>query len=274
MSRYTKLIFLSILAILTVVSTVFAIPVKSDDAREVIEEARISQIPAQLPTDSKSRAPEPTSMALFGSGILGMVVSFFRRTYILIKRAFDVFAAILGLLFLAPLFVIAAFLIKFTSKGPIIYKQVRVGKNGKLFEIYKFRSMRTDAEKDSGPVWAKANDNRLIPPGKFLRKTRIDELPQFINVLKGDMSLIGPRPERPVFVEKFKEVIPDYEKRLAVKPGITGLAQVWHKYDETIEDVKKKIRYDLVYIKKVNLWTDLGIFFRTFRVVITGQGAQ
>lgn len=248
--------------------------VKPHDAGQVIEEARISEIPSSLPQESKSRAPEPTSLALFGSGLLGMIASLFRRTYLITKRVFDILAAILGVIFLSPVFLAAAFLIKLTSKGPVIYKQVRVGKNGRLFEIYKFRSMKIDAEKESGPVWAKANDNRMIPPGKFLRKSRIDELPQFINILKGDMSLIGPRPERPVFVEQFKEVIPEYEMRLMVKPGITGMAQVWHKYDETIEDVKKKIKYDLLYIKKVNIWTDFQIFLRTFRVVFTGQGAR
>jgi len=110
--------------------------------------------------------------------------------------------------------------------------------------------------------------------GKFLRKAHIDEIPQFINVIRGEMSIIGPRPERPAFVEKFKEEIPEYEKRLQVKPGITGLAQVWHRYDETLEDVKKKIKYDLLYIKKICLWTDIRILFRTVRVVITGEGAR
>jgi len=134
--------------------------------------------------------------------------------------------------------------------------------------------MHVDAEKKSGPVWAKADDPRLIPAGKFLRKTHMDEIPQFYNVLKGEMSFIGPRPERPEFVEKFKKEITDYEKRLNVKPGITGLAQVWHRYDETIRDVRKKIKYDVLYIKRLCLWTDLRILFRTFRVVVTGEGAR
>jgi len=140
--------------------------------------------------------------------------------------------------------------------------------------MFKFRTMKVDAEKDSGPVWARANDNRVTLIGKFLRKAHIDEIPQFINVIRGEMSIIGPRPERPAFVEKFKEEIPEYEKRLQVKPGITGLAQVWHRYDETLEDVKKKIKYDLLYIKKICLWTDIRILFRTVRVVITGEGAR
>lgn len=222
----------------------------------------------------RSHAPEPTTLALVGGSILGMIVNFIRKTYSVGKRIFDVTTSILAILFLSPLFIFAALLIKLTSRGPIFFFQERVGLNGQIFKIYKFRTMRVNAEKETGPVWAASNDNRLIPCGKFLRKTHIDEIPQFVNVLKGEMSVIGPRPERPVFVEKFKSLIPDYEKRLQVKPGITGLAQVWHKYDETIDDVRKKIKYDLLYIKKLCLWTDLRIFFRTFRVILTGEGAH
>ncbi|MBZ0167783.1 MAG: sugar transferase, partial [Candidatus Omnitrophica bacterium] len=121
---------------------------------------------------------------------------------------------------------------------------------------------------------AAQNDKRLTPVGKFLRKSHIDELPQLFNVWRGEMSIIGPRPERPVFVQEFSEVIPQYTRRLEVKPGITGLAQVWHRYDETIQDVKKKVRYDLLYIKKMCFWADVNIILRTFRVVITGEGAR
>ncbi len=222
----------------------------------------------------RARAPEPSTMMLFGSGILGMMISFVRRTYHAVKRAFDVTASLFGIIFLSPLFLFTALLIKCTSKGPVLFTQTRVGKDGKLFEIYKFRTMRVDAEKETGPVWAADNDPRLIPTGKLLRKAHMDEIPQFINILKGEMSLIGPRPERPVFVQQFKKEIPNYEKRLSVKPGLTGLAQVWHKYDETIEDVRKKIKYDLLYIKKLCLWTDLRILMRTVRVVFTGEGAR
>ena len=175
---------------------------------------------------------------------------------------------------LAPFCLIVAALIKLTSKGPIFYSQIRSGKDGKDFEIYKFRTMRTDAEKDSGPVWAKLKDNRITPIGSFLRKSRIDEIPQFINVLKGDMSVIGPRPERPLFVEKLGKEISDYPKRLAVKPGITGLAQVHHRYDETIADVRKKVKYDILYIKNICFSTDIIIILRTFRVILTGFGAR
>jgi exopolysaccharide biosynthesis polyprenyl glycosylphosphotransferase len=222
----------------------------------------------------RARAPEPSTLALFGSGIFGMVISFVRRTYHIAKRVLDAVLSIAAIILLSPLFLLTAILVKLTSKGPIIFTQTRVGKNGQLFKIYKFRTMKVDAEKETGAVWASKDDPRLIPVGKFLRKAHIDEIPQFFNVLKGEMSVIGPRPERPEFVEKLKLAIPEYEKRLQVKPGITGLAQVWHRYDETMEDVKKKIRYDLLYIKKICLWTDLRIFFRTFRVVVTGEGAR
>jgi len=231
---------------------------------------------AELSKDTAAgRAPEPTTMALFGSGIFGMIVSFVRRTYRAVKRVFDIFISLTAVILLSPLFLFTALLIKLCSpRGSVIFKQIRVGKYGKPFEMYKFRTMKMDAEKESGPVWAKENDPRLILCGKFIRKAHIDEIPQFFNVLRGEMSFIGPRPERPVFVDKFKKEITDYEKRLAVKPGITGLAQVWHTYDETIADVRKKIKYDLLYIRKICLWTDLRIIFRTVRVVFTGEGAR
>lgn len=186
----------------------------------------------------------------------------------------DIAIASVAVIILSPLCLIVAALIKLTSKGPVFYSQIRSGKDGKHFEIYKFRTMRTDAEKDSGPVWAKAKDNRITPIGSFLRKSRIDEIPQFINVLKGDMSVIGPRPERPVFVESLGEQIGDYKKRLVVKPGITGLAQVYHRYDESITDVRKKVKYDILYIKNICFSTDIRIILRTFRVILTGFGAR
>lgn len=222
----------------------------------------------------KATAPEPTTMMLFGGGFLGMVMSFIRRTYAITKRAVDLIGSILGFIILSPIMLLTAILVKLTSKGPILYSQTRVGKDGKNFEIYKFRTMKVDAEKSTGPVWASKNDNRLTPIGLFLRKSHIDELPQLFNVLLGDMSIIGPRPERPVFVEQFKELIDGYENRLKIKPGITGLAQVWHRYDESIEDVKKKLKYDLLYIRKMCLWADFSIIMRTFRVVVTGEGAR
>ena len=233
-----------------------------------------SDVSSDVQQTPRARAPEPTTMVLFGSGLMGMILSFIRRTYTFAKRILDICLTAIGIIILSPVILVTAVLVKLTSKGPILYSQVRVGKNGKLFKIYKFRTMRVDAEKETGPVWAAANDNRLTPIGRFLRKAHIDEIPQFINVLKGEMSLIGPRPERPVFVEQFKEEITDYHKRLHVKPGITGLAQVWHRYDETILDVKKKLKYDLLYVKKMCFWADFNIILRTFRVVMTGEGAR
>lgn len=223
---------------------------------------------------SRSHAPEPTTLALIGGSLLSMIVSFLRKTYHLVKRIVDIIGAMIGLVVLSPLLIITGILIKLTSRGPMLYSQVRVGKNGKHFKIYKFRTMKVDAEQGTGPVWASKNDNRITPIGGVLRKSRIDEIPQFVNVLKGDMSLVGPRPERPMFVEQLKTQICDYEKRLHVKPGITGLAQVWHRYDETLEDVRKKIKYDVLYIKKACFWTDILILLRTFRVVLTGSGAR
>jgi len=248
--------------------------IKADEVSPAFVSVEDSQIPAQLGHESRSRAPEPATVALFGSGFLGMLMAFIRRTYGIIKRIFDSMAALAGAVILSPFLLLTALLVKCTSKGPALYSQVRVGKGGLLFKIYKFRTMKEDAEKETGPIWSPENDARLTLIGGFLRKTHIDELPQLINIFKGEMSLIGPRPERPVFVERFKEEIQGYENRLRVKPGITGLAQVWHRYDETIEDVKKKLKYDLLYIKKMCLWDDFSIALRTCRVILTGEGAR
>jgi exopolysaccharide biosynthesis polyprenyl glycosylphosphotransferase len=239
-----------------------------------IENLNSGAVTDQVTEKEKARAPEPATMMLFGGGFFGMIMSFVRRTYALTKRILDIIGSIAGIIILSPLFLITAILVKATSKGPILYSQTRVGKDGALFEIYKFRTMKVDAEKQTGPVWAAKNDNRLTPIGGFLRKAHVDEIPQLFNVLKGEMSIIGPRPERPIFVEQFKKQIDSYDKRLSIKPGITGLAQVWHRYDETLEDVKKKLKYDLLYAKKMCLWADFNIMLRTFRVVVTGEGAR
>jgi lipopolysaccharide/colanic/teichoic acid biosynthesis glycosyltransferase len=161
---------------------------------------------------------------------------------------------------------VAGIVIKLTSPGPVFYTQERVGKDDRLFKIIKFRTMCVNAESQDGPVWAKKDDKRITTFGKFLRRTHIDELPQLINVIKGDMSIVGPRPERPFFVSKFKDNIPGYAKRLSIKPGITGLAQCYHKYDETIRDVQKKLRYDILYIKRMCWSLDLRIVWQTLRI--------
>jgi exopolysaccharide biosynthesis polyprenyl glycosylphosphotransferase len=189
-----------------------------------------------------------------------------------VKRLMDIVISIILLIISLPITVITAVAIKLESEGPVFYKQERSGLNGKVFKIIKFRSMRADAEKHSGPVWSTKNDPRITKVGKFIRKVRIDEIPQMINVLKGEMSLVGPRPERPFFVEKLSKEIPFYKRRLKVRPGVTGWAQVKHKYDENVEDVKEKLRYDLFYIENMSLSNDLKILFRTIFVVIFGQG--
>ncbi len=188
------------------------------------------------------------------------------------KRILDIFISILILIISAPVIFATAIAIKLDSKGPIFYTQERCGLNGKPFRIVKFRSMHAEAEKATGPVWSQKDDPRITRVGKFIRKVRIDELPQMINVLKGEMSLVGPRPERPFFVEKLAEEIPYYKRRLRVRPGITGWAQVKHKYDESIEDVKMKLRYDLFYIENMSLRMDLKILVRTIFVVFFGKG--
>jgi exopolysaccharide biosynthesis polyprenyl glycosylphosphotransferase len=222
----------------------------------------------------RGRLPEPSTMLLVLGGLGGMLVRFVRKSFDKFKRGMDIVLSAIGLLASSPLLLLAGMLIKLDSKGPIIYQQTRVGLNGEIFRIFKLRTMRNDAEKGTGAVWAAKNDTRVTRIGKFLRLSRIDEIPQLINVLKGEMSIVGPRPERPEMVRDFKTMITDYEKRLMVKPGITGLAQVVHKYDETIDDVKKKVKYDLLYIRRMCLLTDLNILAQTVGVVLTGKGAN
>ena len=229
---------------------------------------------AQTKSDSHPIAPEPGSIALISTGLCGWVIRFARRRFHEFKRFFDLLVGSFGLVLAAPIVGFTGIVIKTVSPGPIFFKQERVGINGKLFDMYKLRTMRLDAEKNTGAVWALENDPRLIKFGKIIRRMHFDELPQFYNVLKGDMSIVGPRPERPVFVDRLSEQIKDYSKRLQVKPGITGLAQVVHKYDETIKDVKKKVKYDLLYIKEMCLMVDIRILLRTIIVAMTGKGAR
>ena len=217
--------------------------------------------------------PEPITMAVMGGGLTGLTLRFARRGFAEIKRALDIIGASILLMVLGPVMLFFAGLIKLTSKGPAFFKQVRVGENSKLFEIIKLRTMRADAEKATGPVWARKRDNRITRLGNFLRKTHVDEFPQLINVLRGEMSLIGPRPERPFFVNRFRREIPNYEQRLAVKPGITGLAQVRYKYDESLADVRNKLTYDLVYVKRMSWALDARILFWTFGTV-SGHNAN
>ncbi len=185
-----------------------------------------------------------------------------------LKRIIDITLAILGLLLFGPVMLFTVLMIKLDSQGPVLYRQKRVGFRGRIFTLLKFRSMVTDAEKHTGPVWARKNDRRITRLGAIMRPLRIDELPQLFNVLEGQMSFIGPRPERPAFVEQLTEGIPLYNLRLNVYPGITGLAQVKHRYDRSIEDVKNKLEYDLEYINNMSLRLDLKIFFKTILTVL------
>ncbi len=188
------------------------------------------------------------------------------------KRIIDILMSFILLIVSFPVTLIAAIAIKLESRGPVFYKQERMGLNGKVFKIIKFRSMVQDAEKASGPVWSTKGDSRITKVGKFIRRVRIDEIPQIINIFKGEMSFVGPRPERPFFVEKLSQEIPLYKRRLKVRPGVTGWAQVKHKYDESIDDVKVKLRYDLFYIENISLRMDFKIIFRTVFVVLFGKG--
>ena len=192
----------------------------------------------------------------------------------LVKRAFDIVFATLLIILSAPIMLVTGILILLESGGPILYQQERVGLNGRLFSVIKFRSMRTDAEKDGTPRWASAQDDRVTRVGRLIRKLRIDELPQLLTVLVGDMSLVGPRPERPFFVDKLTQEIPYYSVRLSVKPGLTGWAQVRYHYGATMEDSAEKLQYDLYYVKNHTWFLDLVVLFETVGVVLTGKGAQ
>ena len=196
----------------------------------------------------------------------------FMRTSI--KRIFDWIFAFVMLILVAPVMLITALAILFEDGGPIFYKQERVGQNGRLFNVIKFRSMRNDAESDGKPRWASANDDRVTRVGRFIRKVRIDELPQLYCVLKGDMSMVGPRPERPFFVDKLTKEIPFYTVRHSVKPGVTGWAQVRYHYGASVDDAVHKLQYDLYYVKNHTLLLDLMVLFETVGVVVGGKGAQ
>ena len=191
-----------------------------------------------------------------------------------VKRVFDLFCATLLLVLATPIMLVTALLIKLESPGPVLYRQERTGLNGRSFSIAKFRSMRNDAEKDGKPVWASTNDARVTRVGGVIRKLRIDELPQLINVLMGEMSLVGPRPERPYFVEQLTQEIPFYALRHSVKPGVTGWAQVRYPYGATVEDSQEKLQYDLYYVKNHTLFLDLVVLMETVNVVLTGKGAR
>jgi sugar transferase (PEP-CTERM system associated) len=184
-----------------------------------------------------------------------------------------VMSSILLIIFF-PLMLLIAIAIKLDSRGPVIFSQERVGENEKLFVLYKFRSMKSNAEEETGPVWASNEDPRVTRVGKIIRKLRLDEMPQLWNVFKGDISFAGPRPERPFFVEKLKKIVPYYKERFTVKPGITGWAQTKYGYGASVEDALEKLKYDLYYIKNMSWVMDLIIIFHTIKIVLLGRGSR
>jgi sugar transferase (PEP-CTERM system associated) len=197
-----------------------------------------------------------------------------RRSIVLLQAAYNLVLAIIGTIVLAPVMLVVALCVKFSSPGPVLYRQTRVGLDNRLFTVYKFRSMNADAEAKTGAVWASKEDPRITPVGRYLRKFRLDELPQFFNVLRGDMALVGPRPERPEFVKTLSEKIPYYRQRHCVKPGITGWAQIMYKYSDTIEDTIAKLEFDLYYIKNVSPSLDSYIIFHTLKTMLLTRGSQ
>jgi len=197
----------------------------------------------------------------------------YRLIYItFFKRFMDLVLSVLFFITGMPFYFIFGLLIKLNSKGPVLFKQTRTGLENNSFILYKFRSMRFNAEADTGPVWTEQDDSRITKLGRFLRRFRLDELPQLLNVIKGDMSLVGPRPERPFFVEKLMEEFPSYVRRMKVRPGITGWAQIKLPYDEHFDDVGEKLKYDSHYIENVSFWLDLKIIFKTIWVMMSGKG--
>jgi len=208
------------------------------------------------------------SWLVFGEG--------FRRSPVfrLVRRAVSIVISMVGLIFALPLIPLIVLAIRLDSEGPVLYKQTRVGKGGRNFNVVKFRTMRVDAEALSGPQWAGDNDPRVTRVGRFLRSSRLDEIPQLWCVLKGDMAFVGPRPERPEFVEWLSREIPYYSVRHMVRPGLTGWAQVKYKYGSTVEDAREKLQYDLFYIKNASIGLDLVIMFQTIKTVLLSRGAQ
>ena len=192
--------------------------------------------------------------------------------YPLFKRNIDVLLSLIALVVLSPLFILVSILIYFSSPGNIYYRQIRVGKEGVHYQMYKFRSMYQNSEKNTGPIWASREDKRITPIGRVMRKFHLDEIPQFFNVLIGDMSIVGPRPERPEIVKNIMEEIPDYLNRTKIKPGITGWAQVHGVYDKNLDDVSLKLKKDCYYIENCSIVFDIKILFLTLMKIIKGQG--
>lgn len=200
--------------------------------------------------------------------------SFVRKNYENLKRSLDLFGALFLLILFAPVMLLVAGLVLITSRGPVVFSQERLTKGGVVFTMYKFRSMRLDAELKTGAVWAQSKDPRITPIGKFLRISRLDELPQLFNVIRGDMSLIGPRPERPEIAKELAKQLPGFERRLEVKAGLTGMAQVAAGYASCVETYRKKLEYDLYYVEHFGPMLDIKIALKTVIVMLTGSGAR
>lgn len=237
-----------------------------------------SQIGA-LPSASLSAYPDAADIFTGGEEISEelsqpLVCNRVRRYYLVVKRALDFFGALFLLTLLFPVMILTALVVRMSSKGPVIFRQTRLTDGGRPFTMLKFRTMCQNAESKTGAVWASKNDARVTGVGRFLRKTRLDELPQLINVLKGEMSLIGPRPERPEFADLLKKELPSFDKRHMVKAGITGLAQVEHGYASCTESYRRKLALDLLYVKRCCLLLDLRIALRTIFVIFTGSGSR
>lgn len=271
----------------------------SDDLNEIVEGRRINRIIIAM-KDRRGKLPVEQLLAMKSRGVviqdgtevyetitgkvpieslhLGWLLFSpgFRasRALLIYKRLVSILVSAIGLLLCLPLIPLIALVIRLTSPGRIFYRQQRVGRDGSVFDCYKFRTMRVDAEANTGPMWAGASDPRITSVGKFLRRGRLDEIPQLWNVFKGDMSLIGPRPERPEFVQWLNHDVPYYHLRHTIRPGLTGWAQIRYKYGNSVEDVKEKLRYDLFYIKNMSPGLDFLVLFHTVKIILLGRGAQ
>lgn len=263
-------------------------PIRGIDRIVVAMEERRGKLPVDLLLSLKNRGVQVQDGNDVYESITGKVpIESIRLSWLLFSpsshaswlflisaRLASVVISIVGLLLSLPLLPFIILAIRLDSPGPILYWQNRVGRDDEVFRCYKFRTMRSDAEADTGPTWAEDDDPRVTSVGRFLRKTRIDEIPQLLNVLIGDMNLVGPRPERPEFVAALNEKIPYYHLRHSVRPGITGWAQILYKYGSSIEDAKEKLRYDLYYIKNSSVGLDLLIVLNTLKIVLVGRGAR
>jgi len=211
--------------------------------------------------------PEPVTIVGFAAGMTAVTAQLARRYFEIAKECVDVVLGAIALVLVLPLLGVCALIIKLSSKGPVLYSQVRVGKDGKLFRMYKLRTMEDGAESGCGAVWATRQDARVVPACRWMRLSHVDELPQLISVVRGEMSLVGPRPERPEIMEELEKHYPNVRARLTVRPGITGLAQVRNGYDTSVEQFRRKLEADLEYIQKRRWRTEIGILAKTLTKV-------